>query len=435
MSRSELQNLERILTDNTVLEQLFFPLKQELSKVRYSAGVFRTLSMPLFCMLGFLRHLKGSCTMRKYLQQLLHLTDDEKMPLARSTWFDALNSQRRTNVLEQILPKLINRASKSLPDRLSEIPGLKNRPIYAVDGTYQQESAHYRRCTPSKGGTDNPKGHCLLPYFDVRLGIPVDVNINTTSASEIKILKEYAMQKDGLFRHRGALWLTDRGFVDCPFWDSLKIARDIEVITRIKENMIINNKEDKSIIPALINEGVESDQIIDLNASNQRWRLVTYKSTKGHIYKYLTNNFDLEPGVIAFLYLRRWDEEKCFDTWKNDFSQGKAWGKGVNAIRNQTILALITSVLVAIFVHEYQDKWGISDEKSLEKQQNRFDSAIVDAENCGKGSDTRPWYLLYFRSVSKISRQVLRFFESCFMKKASERLYEKQLRPMFMKYI
>jgi len=53
----------------------------------------------------------------------------------------------------------------------------------------------------------------------------------------------------------------------------------------------------------------------------------------GRIYKYLTNNFDLEPGVIAFLYLRRWDEEKILDTWENDFSQRKAWGEGINAIK------------------------------------------------------------------------------------------------------
>jgi hypothetical protein len=40
----------------------------------------------------------------------------------------------------------------------------------------------------------------------------------------------------------------------------------------------------------------------------------------------LTNEFDLEPGIIAVLYSRRWEEEKRFDTWKNDFSLAKAWG-------------------------------------------------------------------------------------------------------------
>lgn len=40
--------------------------------------------------------------------------------------------------------------------------------------------------------------------------------------------------------------------------------------------------------------------------------------------EFLTNEYELEPVLIAFVYLRRWEEEKCFDTWKNDLSQKKA---------------------------------------------------------------------------------------------------------------
>jgi len=32
---------------------------------------------------------------------------------------------------------------------------------------------------------------------------------------------------------------------------------------------------------------------------------------------FLTNEFELEPRLIAFLSSRRWEEEKCFATWKN----------------------------------------------------------------------------------------------------------------------
>ena len=435
MPRAELKNLEKLLSDDTVLSKLFSPLEVELSKVRYSANLFKTLSMPLFTLLGFLRHLKGSCTMRHYLQELMHLSDFEKLPLARSTWFDALNSPRRALVLEQVLPKLIMRAKKSLPDRLSEIPGLSGRAVYAVDGTYQQESAHYQRCTPKQGGTDNPKGHCLLPFFDVRSCIPVDVRINTSSASETTVLKDYILESDSLFRQSGALWLADRGFVDCSMWDSLKQLREIEVITRIKENMVILSSEDQPVQSLLINEGVESDQHVELKASKTLWRLITYRTPNGSTFKYLTNNFDLEPGVVAFLYLRRWDEEKCFDTWKNDFAQKKAWSKGASAIKSQALLAIISSVLVALFVNEYQSKWGISDEKALEKQEKRFEESITSKQISDDGCITRPWYFLYFRGVSKVSKQVIRFFSCCFAKKSTERLYERQLRPLFLKYL
>jgi hypothetical protein len=92
-----------------------------------------------------------------------------------------------------VFPKLISRASRNPPGRLSEISGLINRPIYAIDGTYQKENVNYFRCTPNQGGTDNSKAHCLFLYFNVLLGIPIDVSVYITSASEETILEEYVM--------------------------------------------------------------------------------------------------------------------------------------------------------------------------------------------------------------------------------------------------
>jgi hypothetical protein len=54
-------------------------------------------------------------------------------------------------------------------------------------------------------------------------------------------------------------------------------------------------------------------------------RRIFYKSPNGNDYEFLTNDFTLMPDDVAFLYLRRWDKEKCFDTCKNTFSCSKAW--------------------------------------------------------------------------------------------------------------
>lgn len=435
MSRPELTKLHDLLLDNTVLAQLTEPLQKILGELRHHQYPFNTLTMPLFCVLGCLRHLTATTTLRAQVQDLYHLVGADKVPLARSTWSDALNSETRQNVLELVLPKLYSLAQSKLPDRLAEIPGLNDRPVYAVDGTYQKESSHFQRCTPKQGGTDNTKGHCLLPYFDVRLGIPVYASVDISSAHETALLKDYAMEKDSLLQNRGALWLADRGFVDAPFWDSIKRARDIEVITRLKENLVIENRKEQPVKGLLINEGVFCDEHVQLKSSAQEWRIVGYKTPQGQTYSYLTNNFDLEPGVIAFMYLRRWDEEKCFDTWKNDFAQKKAWGKGITAIRNQTSLAIITSILVALFMNDKQQNWGIEDEKSLVKQDKRFTDSIAKIEPQGKENNARPWYLIYYRNTSKVSRQVLRFFKSCLLKLASNQLYDRQLKPLLSAYL
>jgi len=159
-------------------------------------------------------------------------------------------------------------------------------------------------------------------------------------------------------------------------------------------------------------------------------RLVTFRTRRGRTVEFLTNDFSPLPGVVAFLYSRRWDEEKCFDTWKNDFAQAKAWGKSLTATENQMRLVLITQLLLAMAVPTLLDE-TVSDEKALRKQDQR-QRAEPDAPD---GTDRPDWAARLFRRTSKISRQVLRLFKRSFLKPASPALYERQVRPMLMEYL
>ena len=94
----------------------------------------------------------------------------------------------------------------------------------------------------------------------------------------------------------------------------------------------------------------------------------------------LTHDFSLLPGVVAFLYFRRWEEEKCFDTWKNDFAQAKAWGKGRVAIANQARLAMITSLLVAMLLQTRLGAAGTQDAKAQAKQDKRQKAKLDDPD-------------------------------------------------------
>lgn len=144
---------------------------------------------------------------------------------------------------------------------------------------------------------------------------------------------------------------------------------------------------------------------------------------------FLSNELTLEPGLIAFLYLRRWDDEKCFDTWKNDFSCKKAWSKSNSGILQQALLAVTTSLLVQLFSHHHKNIFSVEDEASLKKQNDLQDKNVRE-----KGYRI-PWYRDFFHGASKVARQILRFLRSCFMKKPSKTLYERQLRPLYLKYI
>jgi hypothetical protein len=401
-----------------------------LARVRGGDSHSPVLSMIDFIALGVLRHLQGVATLREQVQCLLHLEPGATAhaPLARSTWSDALSSRHRRDRVESLLAPLVGEARKVLPDRLAGFGELGERPVYAMDGTYQSESAHYRRRTPKDGGEDNPKGHALLSFYDVRLGCPVDAYVDTRSRHETALLRDYEQTSAPLTRHRDALWLVDRAFIDAGYWDRKKKRLAVTMITRMKASLAIDSTEGLPIAELAVNEGVVKDLQITLRSSGEFWRLVKFRTRRGRHIQFLTNEFDLEPGLIAFLYSRRWDEEKCFDTWKNDFCQAKAWGASVVAIDNQVRLAIVTSLLVAMLLQQKMGRHGIDDEKALRKHDQRQISQT-------DGTDRPDWATPLFRYTSKVSRQVLRFFKHCFLKPASQALYETQLRPLLLAYL
>ena len=61
---------------------------------------------------------------------------------------------------------------------------------WVLDATYQDESSHYQPCYPHEGGTDNSLGHMTLTTYDMRAGIAVDSNTETTSIDEMRFVKE-----------------------------------------------------------------------------------------------------------------------------------------------------------------------------------------------------------------------------------------------------
>lgn len=433
MNADRLHGVMKSLTDNTVLGDLLAPVDRALARVRGRRGFTRVLSMRDFIALGVLRHLQGTATLREQVQALLHSDPEQALraPLARSTWSDALSSPGRRDVLEAARVPLYAEARAVLPDRLAGFPELGARPVYAMDGTYQRESAHYGRCTPRQGGEDNPKGHALLSFYDVRLGCPVDACVETRSRHELAVLRDYDRTEEALTGQRGALWLVDRGFIDASFWDRKKRRLGVSMVTRWKKSLAIASTEGLPVAALPVNEGVVQDLRITLPSSSEPWRLITLRTRRGRQVQFLSNDFDLPPGLLAFLYSRRWEEEKCFDTWKNDFAQAKAWGASPVAIDNQLRLAILTSLLLALLVHRVLGPGGETDEKALAKQDRRQCASTDDTD----GTDRPDWTTPLFRYTSKVSRQVLRFFKHCFHKKASQRLYNAQLRPMLMAYL
>jgi hypothetical protein len=178
----------------------------------------------------------------------------------------------------------------------------------------------------------------------------------------------------------------------------------------------VDSTEGLPIAADPVNVGVIRDLRITLTSSRATWRLITYRARRGGALPFLTNDCSLLPGVVACLYFRRWEEEKCFDTWKNDFAQAKAWGKGTVAIANQARLAIITSLLMAMLLHTRLGAAGAQDEKAWAKQEQRQKAKLDDPD----GTDRPDWTVPLFRYTAQVSRQVLRCFKLCSSKQPGQ---------------
>ncbi len=229
-----LEPLQTILMNNTVLNEWFLPMQKALDKVRYSRQRFSVLSVEFFILLGCLRQLQGTTVLRDQIQSLFDLDErSETVPLARSTWSDALASSQRRNILREAVQVLVVAARHELPDRFADIKELGTRSIYAIDATYQKESSHYQPVYPSEGGTDNRKGHMTMTTYDMRAGIAVDSHTETASIDEMRFVKEGGIASHWVCQNN-ALYVVDRAFIEARYWDQRQTKYRATVITRMK---------------------------------------------------------------------------------------------------------------------------------------------------------------------------------------------------------
>ncbi len=263
--KNRLTPLIDALTQDTVLKQWFCPLQKALDKVRYPEKVFATLTMPAFLLLGCLRQLQSHDSLREQVQSLAHLSSAPQLPLARSTWSDALASKKRRHIIRESFPYLVDHARATLPERFVDMPNLGERSLIAIDASYQKESAHYHPVYPKCGGTDNPKGHLLMTFYDLRKGIPLDVKTETASIGEMRVIKD-ALDDSRWMTVENALYSVDRGFIDARYWDARKQKYQATMITRFKSIIAYTPVTSLPIANLPCNEGVITDTEVTLRS-------------------------------------------------------------------------------------------------------------------------------------------------------------------------
>jgi len=120
-----------------------------------------------------------------------------------------------------------------------------------------------------------------------------------------------------------------------------------------------------------VNEGVVSDQLIQLRSSKEVWRLIRFIAPNGEDYEYFSNDLALTPSIIAFLYHPRWDEEKYVDHYKTDMANSKGLGKSPIAIEQQALLGLVTHILMRLFLHKKGQELGREEDHQTQQKRHK----------------------------------------------------------------
>ena len=191
------------------------------------------------------------------------------------------------------------------------------------------------------------KLHTLL---DLRGNIPTAVYVTGGRVNDVNLLDELALEA-------GALYLLDRGYVDYRRLYGITQALAF-FVTRAERNTRYRRCGWRGVDRST---GLRSDQTIRLTGpkSSRRYpaplrRIHYFDAAKDLRLIFLTNNFQLQPLLIAQLYRARWQVELFFRWIKHHLHIRAFYGTSQNAVKTQVWVAISVYVLVAILKKQLQ---------------------------------------------------------------------------------
>lgn len=356
--------MEPILAGQTVDASFFEPALRLLRDHCRHRRDTPELSDEQFLRSGIERILGHCDSGRDFLQ----ICQDRGATLARATWFDALHSRRRADMVAEVAARSYEVFDRFLQPRdwLAAFPELAGRAVWAVDGHHLAHACHAAR---------DPKhehvsvgllyGLCLHSGLQRAL---VPFQGDGVRRHEFPVFKQHLPR--WLHQDRGEkvpIVVGDPAYIDVLHWTLQKRQRQALIITREKDNMkptVIAHQPFDPQDP--VNRGVEADQMAGYAYAYLR-RIVYCDPASGERFVFLTTADSLRPGVIALLYLLRWKIEKVFDVFKNKLHQQKAWANGKIAAHTQARLTALTHNLLTILLVTLEQA-GLREQK-IERQQ------------------------------------------------------------------
>jgi hypothetical protein len=403
--------LEKTLMD--ILSQRLADAAQRVRGMRSNAS----LSDLDFALAGICRVLSKSRSGREWLQC------DTLFEICRSTFFDALQSTRRRDVMDHLARRFTADLTEIMKadgiDFLSDMPKLADVEILAVDGHEIEHPQHADK---------NNKGRCttvaMIYQMDLHTGLSLPfarAGKDGLKAHEWPAFKrKLAVQIKERKHHTPLFYVLDRAYIDTSFWDAMR-KKNVFMASRFKENMKPMIKEPVPFDRAdPRNQGVSGCFLISFESGGMAYLIEYIDPETQTEYKFITTATQLQPGEIAWLYFCRWRIEKTFDTFENDLEENKAWATGNTAQFQQAWFIAMAGNFLRYIEQLLDRHHGLADEKVVRKYRQQLDKRKAAAVK--KGRSLSP-FLDAGRRMAKLSLQYIRCFRKHFFGKSPPEAY------------
>ena len=430
VGRVNIETMENQM-DDTVRSRFLAPLDAAL-KAANSGRNCPNVSDRGYVVSGVCRVLGQEPSGRGWVQ---HVRMAWNFGLTVNTFFKALRSERRLNLVEEadahVRGQADRQCAESKLDPLAEHKELDGFSVYASDGHYEAASPH----TPAVGGEVQPQGF----FFSVSLRTHA---LSLLDIARPKRKKEHDMcalkRLSGQQLRMGCpdgvkvIHVYDPAGIDYLQWHNWK-TQGIYVISREKENskaetvgIRVWDKNDPR------NAGVESDEWLGVCAGVMMRRVTYRNAATGEIFRFITDEMTLPPGLIAFLYKIRWDIEKVFDEKKNKLGVKRAWATTPTARCQQAHFVCLAHNLMLMLERGIASSEGVRDEKTDAKRDAR--RAELERKIADAGRHPNPLVSTLSRATQR-SLQFIRWLRYCLENQRDWRTEIDALKPYMRAYI
>ena len=319
--------------NTSVASRFFSPLKTQLPLCKNTREC-PSLSDEEWIKLGTKRVIDAPQSGRDFLQSLISQGDHAP---ANSHFFETLKSKRRLSLCEELNERIVSKHSSDLDDALAHFDELKNFDIRAGDGHWHGAASH----DPAQLSSVKEDGTRVVKKYPVghlyTLDLRTHLMRHLVTADQVKRRKEHDMRglkragaaglRQGVRKGRQLLMIWDAAAIDFGYWQKLKQGHGIYFLCRDKEIEKLRCGDRPWDREAEINQGIIADRQVSSSAnSGYLVRVIEFRDpATGKEHRFITNEMNLAPGLLAHLYRMRWDIEKVFDEVKNRLNQKKAW--------------------------------------------------------------------------------------------------------------